>query len=270
MTDFRDKTAIVTGGASGIGRALCRELARRGAMVTVADINGAGAQEVAASITAQGGRAVAAQVDVANEREVVDLVNAAGRLDYMFNNAGVCIQGEMRDMTMEMWRRIVGVNQWGVIHGAMAAYAVMRRQGFGHLVNTASAAGLIPIPTQSAYTMTKHAIVGMSLALRMEAAALGVRVSVVCPGLVDTNMIRTTPVLRARMEDIEPRIPLRMFSAEAMAAAVLRGVSANRAIIIAPASARLLWWIYRLSPGLMERTLGRKVVSSFRAVRKED
>ena len=268
MNDLSGKTAIVTGGASGIGRALSHELARRGVLVTVADIDERGAQRVAQEIEHGGGRAVAAGVDVADRDAVVALVERTGRLDFMFNNAGICIQGEMRDMDFGLWRRIVDVNLWGVIHGAMAAYAVMVRQGFGHIVNVASAAGLIPIPTQAAYTTTKFGVVGLSAALRAEAEPLGVRVSVVCPGLIDTSIVAATRFLNSTQEDVLALFPFKMLPPDRLARIVLKGVARNRAVIVTPWYARLAWWSYRLSPTLVAATLGRRVVRDFGAIRK--
>ena len=274
MDSFKDKVAIVTGGASGIGRALCEELGRRGAAVVVADVRGDEAGAVAAGITAKGGRAHAVQVDVSKEGEVRALVEETvrqhGRLDYVFNNAGIAVVGEVRDMGLEHWRRILDVNLWGVIHGTMAAYPAMVRQGFGHIVNTASAAGLVPVPMLTAYAATKHAVVGLSLSLRGEAAALGVKVSVVCPGQIRTDIPRTTEYVGVRREDIMARIRSeKMMDPAKCAQVILRGVARNKAIITVTGLARVLWWLYRLHPSLPGLLL-RRGVRDFRAMRREE
>jgi len=269
MNAFQDKTAIVTGGASGIGRALCIELAKRGALITVADINGSGAEEVARKIISGGGRASAVRVDVANKEELQALIHQIGRLDYMFNNAGFAFTGELRDTSEELWRKIVNINLWGVIHGSTAAYAVMLGQGSGHIVNTASAAGLLPIPMQAAYVTTKHAVVGFTKVLRAEAADFGIRVSVVCPGFIDTAMIRNSPVLNARLEDLEAKIPFRKYPAEKMAMDIIQGVLRNKAVILSPYYTRVLVKGYQLFPTLMEKTIGRKTARDFRSIRRE-
>jgi NAD(P)-dependent dehydrogenase (short-subunit alcohol dehydrogenase family) len=269
MNAFKDKTAIVTGGASGIGRAVCMDLAKLGAIVTVADINEQGAVEVAKSIVASGGRAKAVKVDVSVKDEVQALVNNAGRLDYMFNNAGIAITGELFDTTDELWQKIIKINLWSVIHGSIAAYEVMRKQGSGHIINTASMAGLTPIPMQAAYVTTKHAIVGFTNVLRSEAEACGVKASVVCPGMIDTPIIYKSWILNARIEELEPKMPITKYPVEKMSKAIIRGVRYNQAVIIAPYWARILWKIYQLCPGLMAKTLGRKIVRDFRSVRHE-
>lgn len=132
---FKEKIAIVTGGASGIGRALCEALSRKGAIVVVADIDNEGAKQVASTITALGRRAQAHYLDVSQpeavQKLVAETVTTYGHLDYMFNNAGIGIAGEARDMSLEQWQRIIEVNLWGVIHGTRSAYQVMSQQGFG-------------------------------------------------------------------------------------------------------------------------------------------
>lgn len=270
---FRDKITIVTGGASGIGRALCQELGRRGATVVVADINARGAGQVASAIA----QARAAHLDVTQAEDVKELVQETasqhGRLDYMFNNAGMAIIGDTRDMDLAHWQRILDVNLWGVIHGTTAAYQVMSQQGFGHIVNTASAAGLVPIPMLVAYTTTKHAVVGLSTSLRVEAAELGVKVNVVCPGLIGTNMPETATYLKFGLEELVSRLPsFNMMDPERWmrpadcARVILRGVERNKAIITVTALARLLWWLNRLHPSL-PLPFTRKSVELFRAAR---
>ncbi len=260
MSHFRDKVAIVTGGASGIGQALCEELGQRGARVVVADINLEGAEEVASGITSAGGVARGAHLDVTQEEEVRKLVEhtaaGEGHLDFMFNNAGICVVGEMRDMELEHWQRLVDVNLWGVVYGTMAAYEVMLKQRSGHIINAGSADGLIPFPMMTAYSATKHAVIGLSTGLRVEAAGLGVKVSVTCAGLIHTPMqVNSTMVSRLRDEDALRRrflqLPMGM-EASQCARAILRGVERNRGIIVVTAFARINWWLYRLHPALIK------------------
>src|SRR5438552_680116 len=165
MEPFAGKIAIVTGGASGIGRAVGAQLVRHGARVVLADINGDSARATAEAF----GAASAATVDVTDaaavEQLVTNTVAAHGRLDYLFNNAGIAIMGEARNMTLADWTHLIDVNLRGVVNGVVAAYPAMLRQGFGHIINTASLAGLVPTPGATGYATTKHAVVGLSTSL---------------------------------------------------------------------------------------------------------
>jgi NAD(P)-dependent dehydrogenase (short-subunit alcohol dehydrogenase family) len=271
MTSFHNKVAIVTGGASGIGRALCEELARRGAVAVVADINFEGAQTVASAIVANGGRATAAPLDVTRaadvERLVEDTVRAHGRLDYMFNNAGIGVGGEVRDLTLDHWRKCVDINLWGVIYGTTAAYAAMLRQGSGHIVNTASAAGLVGEPGLAPYSVTKSAVVALSTALRAEAEAFGVRVSVICPGFIDTAIYENAIGIQIDKDEFLKKLPVKLVSAPDAARAILRGVESNESIIVFPFYARLAWWLVRINPGILAR-FHRRILANLRAMRR--
>jgi len=257
---FNGATAIVTGGASGIGRALAEELAKRGCEVVLADLQIELAEEVASEINVSGGKTKAVKIDVtdvsAMEQLVQETAKRTGRLDYIFNNAGIVIGGYVHHYGIEDWSRIIDVNLRGVINGVHAAYRIMMRQGFGHIVNTASMAGLMPGPGNVAYTTTKHAVVGLSKSLRAEAAQMGIRVSVVCPGAIRTpilegggkygKMLIEIPLEKQRRlwEKFKPMSP------NIFAKKVLNSVAKNKAIIIVPSRWKWFWWINRLSPSL--------------------
>ena len=257
---FDGATAIVTGAASGIGRALAEELATRGCEVVLADLQIELAEEVASGVLASGGKAKAVKVDVtdlsAMEQLVQETVKRTGRLDYIFNNAGIVIGGFVSRYGIEDWDRVVDVNLRGVINGIQAVYKIMVEQGFGHIVNTASMAGLMPGPGNVAYTTTKHAVVGLSTSLRAEAARLGVRVSVLCPGVVRTPILEGGGRYGKMLIDIPPEQVRRLWeklkpmAPNLFAEKVLKCVAKNRAIIIVPSWWKVYWWINRLSPSL--------------------
>jgi NAD(P)-dependent dehydrogenase (short-subunit alcohol dehydrogenase family) len=265
MTDlFTGKVAIVTGGGSGIGEALCRELARRGTRVVVADIDTENARRVAAAIG--GGLAATSTVDVASEPDVTRLVEdtaaAAGRLDYMFNNAGFAIGGDARDLTLDHWRRVLDVDLYGVLHGMRAAYPIMARQGFGHIVNTSSAGAFFADPGNAPYCTAKHALVGLSLSLRLEGVDLGVKVSCVCPGFVRTNVYQNAQVVNMTLPPGMSReqaagAPARMMDPSRAARVILDGVARNKAMIVFPASIRWARRAVFFFPGLSDRVLLR-------------
>ena len=257
---FDKAVAIVTGAASGIGKELAEELARRGCEVVLADLQIALAREVAAEIRAAGGKARAVRTDVTDfpavKRLVKDTIKRLGRLDYIFNNAGIGIGGFVDLCCVADWNKAIDVNLRGVTNGIQAAYAIMRQQGFGHIVNTASMAGLVPGPGTVLYTMTKHAVVGLSISLRGEAALSGVRVSVICPGVIQTPILEGGGRYGKLLMDVSPEelrrmwkrlrpMPPHLFARKALAA-----VARNKAIIIFPRWWRAFWWINRLSPAL--------------------
>jgi len=248
-------------------------LAARGAHVVLADWNPERAERAAADLNARPGAAHgtirAATLDVRDPvavRALVDEVAARhGRLDYMFNNAGIVIGGRTDEMDVDHWNRVLDVNLKGVVNGIAAAYPRMVAQGHGHIVNTASTAGLAPAVLVAAYSASKHAVVGLSGALRAEAALYGVRVSVVCPGSVDTPILDDpspadlrplpTPVLTGR--EYMAVLGLKPMPAAQFARTALQGVARNRGVIVAPASAKAVWYLQRLAPGLVER-VGRR------------
>ena len=266
------RVAFVTGGASGIGKALCGVLVARGANVVVADINASGAAGVARELSDRRPRsATSLGLDVADARgfgEAVGAVHAErGRLDLLFNNAGIGVGGPVEELTFAHWERAVDVNLRGVVHGVRAAYPLMIEQRFGHIVNTASLAGLLPFPLGVPYAMTKHAVVGLSVSLRAEARRHGVGVSAVCPGVIDTPILDTEGPLdlpRTRLAGRGREMILHSnrgpaYPPERLAEDVLRGVERNRAIIVAPARARTAWLAHRLAPWLTQRILAREL-----------
>jgi NAD(P)-dependent dehydrogenase (short-subunit alcohol dehydrogenase family) len=268
---FHKKIAIVTGGASGIGRALCEELARCGATVIIGDINLSGAQDVARTITASGGMAFATRVDVTQASDVQALVDETverhGRLDLIFNNAGIGVGGEFRDLSLEHWRKTVEVNLMGVIHGVAAAYPVMVRHGTGQIVNIASLAGLIASPCLGPYATTKGAVVSLTNALRAEGEALGVKANVVCPGFVDTAIYDNAIGVKFDKKVLLDKIGLPVIPASDAARAILRGTERNRAVIVFPSSARFLWLLTRLCPWLLA-PFQRMTIQRLRDLRK--
>lgn len=260
LRTYDGAVAIVTGGASGIGKALGEELATRGCEVILADLQLEMAEEVAATICDQGGKASAYALDVTDAEAVEmllkDTFERCQRLDYMFNNAGIALNGKFEDFELHHWRKTIDINLMGVVYGVRAAHKYMSKQGFGHIINTASFAGVFPWPTTIAYTASKHAIVGMSTALRAELADTGVQVSVLCPGTILTPMIEkgASP---ERWVGTYSKEKLEAFfqSASGMAPDVfsrkaLDQIAKNRSIIVLPASYKTLWWINRVSPAM--------------------
>jgi short-subunit dehydrogenase len=217
------------------------------------------AQDVVANIQNSGGRAKAVKLDVTDfpalERLVRETVKSSGRLDYIFNNAGIAIGCTANHYTIYDWNKIIDINLRGVVNGIQAAYFIMIEQGFGHIVNTASMAGLMPNPVNVAYAATKHAVVGLSLSLRTEAAEMGVRVSVLCPGVIRTPILEGGKYGKILMNIPAEKLSdmweeLKPMSPDIFAKKVLNAIAKNKAIIIVPSLWKLLWWLNRLSPFL--------------------
>jgi NAD(P)-dependent dehydrogenase (short-subunit alcohol dehydrogenase family) len=249
---FRDRCSVVTGAASGIGLALTRALLQRGAKVLMADCD---SEALARAVAPLGDYVRQVQhdvVDVTDAQAVARLIDSAterlGRLDYLFNNAGIGGTLPIGEATLAHWRRIIDVNLWGVIYGVQAALPVMRRQGGGHIINTASISGLLPVPGQALYNTTKYAIVGLSESLRHELADEGIHVSVVCPGMVATGIFGV-PILGQR---VEAKAPPGALPADVAARAILDGVARKEGIIVLPARERWAWRLHRVSSPLME------------------
>ena len=263
---FAGKNAIVTGGGSGIGAALCRALVAAGADVLCTDIDGAAAAAVAAAARGPGS-ARAARLDVTDAAAVqaaVDgVVERDGRLDLIFNNAGIAWGGDTELLTLDQWNAIIDVNIRGVVHGVAAAYPVMVRQGHGHIVNTASMGGLTAAGQITSYVMTKHAVVGLSLALRSETAARGIGVTALCPAAVETPILDKGAVGGFVRRDYYLKCQgiKTPYDPDRLARDTLVAIERNKALLIKPWLARAQWLFARLAPGLMQRASVRFVES---------
>ncbi|MGV8078070.1 MAG: SDR family NAD(P)-dependent oxidoreductase [Methanosarcina sp.] len=232
---FKDKSCLVTGANSGIGYAISEALLEKGATVFMAGRNKESLKSAAKNLDAYAGQIRILLVDVTKQLEVAkavqDTVTQQGRIDFLFNNAG--IGGTMPTIaaTLEHWRAIIDVNLWSVIYGIDAALPIMRRQGWGHIVNTASIAGLIPFPFQALYCATKYAVVGMSESMRYEFADEGIHFSVTCPSAV-VSSIWKKPILGPTHAEI--KAPEDAIPAEEAAQIILEGVADKKGIILVP------------------------------------
>lgn len=197
--DYTDTVTLVTGGASGIGRAISDAFAAAGGIVAIADINLDAAHSAVRDIEAAGGRARAFHVDVADETSVRALIDAIwadlGRLDHAINNAGIEANTvPLADLDSDNWRRVTDVNLSAIFYCMKAQLrSFLDRSVTGAIVNTASISGLIGGYNLAAYTATKHAVVGLTKAASMDYAAKGIRINALCPGLVDTPFIAALP-----------------------------------------------------------------------------
>lgn len=239
MHDLQGRIAVVTGGGSGIGRALVHAFAGEGMHVVVADIEREAAETVAAEVRRQEVRTLAVPTDVADPASVQALADRAerefGRVNVLCNNAGVYLAGSLAEATREQWDWLLAVNLLGVIEGVRAFLPLLRKAGAGEaqIVNTASGAGLSAVPGIGVYTTTKYAVVGYTESLRRDLAPEGIGVSVLCPGGVNTRIFDAARNRQARFGGpstaSESRTAtIRQREPEEVAALVVSGIKENR------------------------------------------
>jgi short-subunit dehydrogenase len=272
MTTIRGAAAVVTGAASGIGRALVLELAARGCDVALADRDEAGLQAVAAEVGSAHRRKVSIHpVDVAEPSQLQDLANAAvaghSGLNIVINNAGVALFGQFHEIDQSQMDWLMGINFWGVVHGTRAFLPHLQCQREAHIVNLSSIFGIIAPPGQTAYAASKFAVRGFSESLRheLEMNASPVRLSVVLPGGVATNIARNSRV-GARMTDNQRRVQaldrfdqMAQTTAAAAAKRIIEGIEKNEPRILIGKDARRMDLLQRLKPGSYWATIARRI-----------
>ena len=260
VRDLRGKTALVTGAASGIGRATAIALGRAGADLILADLNEVGVSETAETIRGLGRQVVTHRLDVADRDAMrgfaADVGRQCGAVDILVNNAGVAVGADFLETPLEDWDWLVSINLMGVVHGChfLVPPMVARGRG-GHVVNVASAAGLVAAPQLAAYSTTKFAVVGLSEALREELRPHGIGVTVVCPGLINTPITgaarmrgkAAAPEYRATLIETYQR---RAYGPERVADNILRAIGRNRAVAPIAIEAWVLYMLKRISPRL--------------------
>jgi NADP-dependent 3-hydroxy acid dehydrogenase YdfG len=247
------KVAVVTGAASGLGQALAVELARRGHDVVGGDLTVASMCATADAVTALGRRMLAVQVDVRDSGEVAELCEAAmgvaGRLDVWVNNAGVAVAGDVGEVPLDDWRWLLDINLMGVVHGLHVAVPVMRKQGFGGVLNVASAAGLISTPSMAAYNASKAAVVSITETLHAELVGTGVRATALCPTFFETNLLSTARTADpSKLRAARSLMRRSAWKAADVAVAALDDLDAGRLYSVPMADGRWLWRLRRLAP----------------------
>ncbi len=245
MTGLLDgKTALISGAARGIGRATALLFAREGARVAVADLNIDGARETAGLIEKAGGKALALSVEITKADQVAAMVartvDAFGRLDCAFNNAGIAayqvgaLGQKTADWSEDAFDRMIAVNLKGVWLAMRAELEVMAKQGSGAIVNTASIAGLVGLPTSSAYVAAKHGVIGLTKTAAIEYAAAKIRVNSVCPGYIETDMTRDA--MARRGAEIMATTPFRRMGTANEIAEMVCWLASDRASYVTGAS----------------------------------
>lgn len=262
------RRVFVTGGASGLGRALAERFARAGARVCIGDVNDARGEEALAALARIGSSAEYLHCDVTREEDLVAvrsrLEELWGGVDVVINNAGVAQAGAIDAVSLEDWQWIVDVNLLGVVRGCRVFAPVLKRQRSGHLVNVASMAGLLDVPFMSSYNATKAAVVSLSETLQNELAPDGIQVTVVCPSFFQTNLgesMRTPdPALRASMEKLLRRSTV---TATDIANDTFEAVEQGRFYVLSHREGRIAWMLKRSLPRTVYTAMMRKRMPGF-------
>ena len=267
MRSFRDKVAAITGAASGMGRELAVELARRGCHLALSDVNVEGLEETARLSRAEGVRVTSAKIDVSDRAAVLGWAEDTRReheqVNLIFNNAGVGLGASLEGVSYEDFEWIMGINFWGVVHGTKAFLPHLRASGEGHIINTSSVFGLVGVPGNGTYNATKFAVRGFTETLRQELEVMGAPVSatVVLPGGIQTNIARASR-MSASLAELFPGDPqkarddfekLFMTSAKSAARTILRAVESDRRRVLVGPDAVVIDALVRLLPSAYQR-----------------
>ncbi|MFM7520602.1 MAG: SDR family NAD(P)-dependent oxidoreductase [Planctomycetota bacterium] len=263
------RTAIITGAAGGLGRALCQRLARDGWQIAVCDIDEAGAAETLDLVRQAGGDGRVERFDVADAAAWAALRQRLERdwpqLDLLVNNAGVAVSGNVGDCPLEDWRWIVDINLWNVIHGCHTFVDWLKRNPRGgYIINTASLAAFGSAPGMAAYNATKAAVVSLSETLHVELLPHGVGVTVLCPSFFPTNLLDNGRFRDAAQRRVAAgEFARTRLTAERVADEAVKAMQARRLYVVLPARGRLVWYLKRLSPTLFVKLVVREVRRRF-------
>ncbi|HGE6785154.1 TPA: SDR family NAD(P)-dependent oxidoreductase [Acinetobacter baumannii] len=258
----RNAYAVVTGAGSGIGRSFAVELAKRGGSVVCADINLKAAEETVKLIEQLGQKAFAVQCDVGQAEQVQTSADQAEQLldhpvTLIINNAGVGLGGKFDEMSLEDWKWCMHVNLWGVIHGCHAFVPKFKKLGYGAIINVASAASYTAAPEMSVYNVTKAGVLALSETLSAELRKFNIKVNVLCPTLVPTNIIKNgrIPGRYSKLAD-HALMNYAMTTSDAVAALTLNRLDRGQLYTTPQIDAKLFWLMKRTSPTLYAKFLG--------------
>jgi short-subunit dehydrogenase len=246
--DFKGKICIVTGAASGIGKGIAKKLLENDAFVVAIDIDDKKLSELKVE-EPKSYNLDCRNIDVTDYEEMTklfsDIKKSKGKIDILFNNAGIGGTLPLEQATMEHWKKIVNINLFGVINGVMAAYPIMKGQKSGRIINTSSLAGIMPFPGQVLYNTTKYAITGLSLSLIKEAEENNIQISILCPGMVKTRIFYK-PIIGDEAPESDVKIPTEAISVDEAIKDIFEGIEKKKQIIITPKYLRKYYWIYKL------------------------
>jgi len=269
--DLKNKIAVVTGAASGIGAAISKTFAARGAKLGLLDIDETAVEAAAAAMVADGIDAIGICCDVARETECEAAINAIvehyGAIDILVNNAGITQRSAFVDTRIDVYRRVMDVNFFGSLHCTKYAIAsiVARR---GSIVIIESVAGVAPLVGRTGYCASKHALHGLFTSLRAELIGSGVHIMIVCPGFVRTNLQTRALDGDGHITTHPQSIVGKQDAPERVADAVFRGIQKRKHLVVLSPVGRLTYWMSRIAPNLYERLMARQLKSEL--IRKSE
>jgi len=263
MKSFADKEILITGAGSGIGQAIAVAFAQQGGRLWLADVNAAGLEETARQVKSAGAVCRCIECDVADMAAVQAMADQVHgeveALDILVNNAGIGSAGRFLDASLNTWRKVLDVNLMGVVHGCQAFLPAMVKRGQpAHVVNTASAAAFVAAPDMPVYATSKFAVLGLSESLRADMAEHNIGVSAICPGIINTEIVKTT-IMEGAMGEGDTRDKVvkfyqkRNYTAQQVAATVLKAVKNNVAVQPVSPEAWGMYLVKRALPGAMQR-----------------
>jgi len=261
---FKHKRVLITGGASGLGKAIVEQFASLNWKIAIVDINIEGAQEVAAAVNSVGGEAIALYCDIGKDEDFISIEQSIkemwGGLDIIVNNAGIATTGMMADCTPEQWHRAINLNLNSVYRGCHYWLSLLPKNGPGHIVNTASFAGIAQAPAMMSYNVSKAGVIALSETLRAELGHLNIGVSVICPAFFKTNLLDS---MSPTDEGVKPLVKKWMenskISADDVAQDVIKGIEENKLMVISHDYARKAYRMKRFFPNYYLNQLIKKV-----------
>lgn len=256
IRDLANRKCLITGAASGIGRAVALDAAKEGAELFLSDINAAGLDAVVAEARRAGGRIGDSRVLDVSDYDAVkawseELNARAGSMDVLMNIAGIATWGEIQNLEHRHWKRVIDINLMGPIHVLECFVPPMIEAGRGgHIVNVSSAAGLFALPWHAAYSASKFGVRGVSEVLRQDLRRYGIGVSLVCPGAVQTGLVRTVDVVGLDMTHpiavaMKGRFVRHAITPETASRAIIAGIKANRFMVFTSLDIRIGYWFQR-------------------------
>lgn len=257
---FPQKRAFVTGAASGLGLAICERLAHSGWKLLIADINAERLAQAEQKLQALGAQTLSRVLDVTQYSAQQDAANAMqdawGGVDLVFNNAGIATAGAIDELSIEDWERTIDIDLWSVVYGCKIFAPLLKQQGGGHIINTASSAGTLAGPEMAAYNVAKAGVVSLSETLKTELSKDNIGITVVCPTVFVTSL-GDTMTGRTQMEDnLMRQLQASKVSAQDIVRDVVAAIEKDRLYVMTQADARWGWRLKRLFPELYPKVVG--------------